>query len=160
MARYFPNTSRSQNPEPTEPPTSVCGAAKSGDGGTSRRCFHIGNTTLRASIIYRAGPGARQLQLKTEILKISRTLAGARFIRSPRKGGAGDRAGGDFVSRRNANSPRNNDILTGISMELINTSGNRRLRRREIERGGRAPAGFSPGDDGPAERYRTLAVWR
>lgn len=46
------------------------------------RCFHFGNTTLRASIIYRVGPGARQLQLKTEILKISRTLAASRFIRS------------------------------------------------------------------------------
>lgn len=40
---------------------------------------------------------------------------------------------GDFVSRRNANSPRNNDILTGISMGLINTSGNRRSRRRDTE---------------------------
>ena len=41
---------------------------------------------------------------------------------------------GDFVSRRNANSPRNNDILTGISMGLINTSGYRHSRRRRRRR--------------------------
>lgn len=64
-----------------------------------------------------------QLQLKTEILKISRCAPlPVRFIRSP---SAGRWSGRDFVSRRNANSPRNNDILTGISMGLINTSGNR-----------------------------------
>lgn len=63
-----------------------------------------------------------QLQLKTEILKISRCPVAGKIYSVPL---AGRWSGRDFVSRRNANSPRNNDILTGISMGLINTSGNR-----------------------------------